>query len=99
LGSTVALELAEDLVVALADDVARHVEDGPGGPSDARTPSSASAGRRSARSRIGIADSGALQTEALGADVLGGEELLERLGRVAGRSTGWALGSSVDTWS
>ena len=82
-GIDVALELLEDLVVALADDVGEHVEAAAVGHAEHR--------RRRARrrrpptgsvSRIGMRRLGALEPEALGADVLGGEELLERLGGV-----------------
>ena len=81
-GVDLALELLEDLVVALADDVGEHVEAAAVRHADHRAVELGVGGRL----EDGVEDRdgrlGALEAEALLADVLGGEELLERLGRV-----------------
>ena len=81
-GVDLALELLEDLVVALADDVREHVEAAAVGHADDRAVELGVGGRL----EDGVEDRdgrlGALEPEPLLADVLRGEELLERLGRV-----------------
>ena len=82
----VALELAEDLLVALAEDVGEHVEAAAVGhperrPRRCRPPPRRRAGGRASGSAI----SSALEREALVADVLGVQEALERLGGVEHR--------------
>ena len=78
----VTLELLEDLVVALADHVGEHVEPAAVGHADHRRIETGVGGHRQDLVEDRDRRLGALQAEPLGADVLGGEELLERLGRV-----------------
>ena len=82
-GSTLPSNSLEELLVALADDVDEHVEPAAVGHADARRESMRAVG---GLGEHGVEDRdgglGALDAEALLAEVLGGEELLERLGRV-----------------
>ena len=78
----VALELPEDLVVALAHDVGQHVEPAAVGHAEDRAVEPAVGGRRQHLVEDGDRGLRALEPEALGADVLRGQEPLERLGRV-----------------
>ena len=78
----VALELAEDRVVALAQDVRQHVEPAAVGHADHARLEPGVGGRREDLVEDRDRRLGALEPEALGADVLRGEELLERLGGV-----------------
>ena len=78
----VALELFEDLVVALADDVGEHVQPAAMGHADDHLVETAVGGGREDRVEDRDRRLGALEPEALRAHVLRGEELLERLGRV-----------------
>ena len=77
-----ALELLEDLVVALADDVGQHVEPAAVGHADHRRVEPGVGGHRQDLVEDRDRRLGAFETEPLGADVLRGEELLERLGGV-----------------
>ena len=77
-----ALELAEDGVVALADDVRQHVEPAAVGHAEHRRVEPGVGRRRDDLVEDRDRRLGALQPEALRADVLGGQELLERLGGV-----------------
>ena len=79
----VALELGEDRLVALAHDVGQHVEPAAVGHAERRRasrPASAALGEDLVEDRDRRL--GALDAEPLRADVLRGEELLERLGGV-----------------
>ena len=78
----VALELLEDLVVALADHVGEHAEPATVGHADRRRIETGVGGHRQDLVEDRDRRLCAFQTEPLGADVLGGQELLERLGRV-----------------
>ena len=82
LGVDVALELLEELVVALAHDVGEHVEPAAVGHAHDRAVEAVVGGplEHGVEDRDGRL--GALDAEALLADVLGGEELLEGLGGV-----------------
>ena len=81
-GVDLALELLEELVVALADDVGEHVEP----PAVRHADDGAVEVGVGGRLEDGVEDRdgrlGALEPEPLLAHVLGGEELLERLRRV-----------------
>ena len=99
-GVDVALELLEELAVALAHDVDEHVEAAPVGHADDRLRLAGHGGlvEHGVEERDGRL--AALETEALLADVLGVEELLERLGRVQAGSRIWRCSSgssSVET--
>uniref|UniRef100_A0A6J7P5N2 Unannotated protein n=1 Tax=freshwater metagenome TaxID=449393 RepID=A0A6J7P5N2_9ZZZZ len=79
--SEVALELTEDLVVALPDDVREHVETTTVGHADDGALEVLLGGR--GQDAVEHRDGGlaALEAEPLGANVLGGEEPLVRVGR------------------
>ena len=81
-GVHVAFELLEDLVVALAQDVGQHIEPAAVGHADNRGVQTV--GRRHGQDLVQDRDGalGAFQPEPLGTHVLGGQELLECLGRV-----------------
>ena len=78
----VALELAEDRVVALAHDVGQHVEPAAVGHADDGRVEPGVGGRGEDLVEDRDRRLGALEAEPLRADVLRGEELLERLGGV-----------------
>ena len=78
----VALELTEDLVVALADDVGEHVQPAAVGHAEDRAVDVRVGGRRQHGVQDGDGRLRTFETEALGADVLGGQEPLQRLGGV-----------------
>ena len=81
-GGDVVLELPEQLPVGLADDVDQHVQPAAVGHAEHRRVE----GRVGGVGQEGVEERdrrlGALDAEALLGDVAGGEELLERLGRV-----------------
>ena len=93
----VALELAEDLVVALADDVGQHVQPAAVGHADDGAVEVGVGGGRQDPVQDGRSPTRPLQTEALRADVLGGQEPLERLGGVE-PSRRWRS-SSESSWN
>ena len=78
----VTLELLEDLVVALADHVGQHAEPAAVGHAERRRIEPGVGGHRQDLIEDRDRRLRAFETEALGADVLGGQELLERLGGV-----------------
>ena len=78
----VALELAEDLAVALADDVGQHVEPAAVRHADGDLVEAVSAAASQISSSSGIVGLAALEAEPLLPDELGLQEGLERLGLV-----------------
>ena len=78
----VALELGEDRLVALAHDVGQHVESAPVRHAEHGGVEARVGGVRQDLVEHGNRRLGTFDAEALRADVLGGEELLERLGGV-----------------
>ena len=82
LGVDVALELLEELLVGLAHDVDEHVEPAAVGHAHDHRVEVGVGGRADHRVEDGDGALGAVDAEALLAQVLGGQELLERLGRV-----------------